>query len=84
MASQLEDRYDERIAGVLSSYDRIVITGSVPAAEALRAVAALLRGPVTNAEPLTDLQRWREILSRAFQAFLKGRPLRVPPPLKPG
>jgi hypothetical protein len=30
MASQLEDRYDERIAGVLSCYDRIVITGTLP------------------------------------------------------
>jgi hypothetical protein len=30
MASQLEDRYDERISGVLSCYDRIVITGTLP------------------------------------------------------
>ena len=30
MASHLEDRYDERIAGVLSCYDRIVITGTLP------------------------------------------------------
>jgi hypothetical protein len=29
----------------------------------------------TNAEQLTRLQTWRAILSRAFQAFLKGRPL---------
>ena len=29
------------------------------------------------------LQRWRAILSRAFQAFLKGRPLRAPPRLCP-
>ena len=54
---------------------------SVPAAEALRAVAQFLRGPARNAEQLTPLHRWREILSRAFQAFLKGRPLRVPPRL---
>ena len=29
-ASQLEERYDERIAGVLSCYDRIVVTGTLP------------------------------------------------------
>ena len=57
---------------------------SVPAAEALRAVARFLRALVQNAEQLTALNRWREILSRAFQAFLKGRPLRAPPRLKPG
>ena len=57
---------------------------SVPAAEALRAVAMFLRGLVKSAEQLTDLQRWREILARAFKAFLKGRPLRFPPRLKPG
>jgi hypothetical protein len=57
---------------------------SVPAAEALRAVAVFLRGLVRSAEQLTDLQRWREILAKAFKAFLNGRPLRVPPRLKPG
>jgi hypothetical protein len=57
---------------------------SVPAAGALRAVAMFLRSLVRSAEQLTDLQRWREILARAFKAFLKGRPLRVPPRLKPG
>ena len=30
MASQLEERYDERIAGVLSCYDRLVVTGTLP------------------------------------------------------
>lgn len=30
MSSGLEDRYDERIAGVLNCYDRIVITGTLP------------------------------------------------------
>jgi hypothetical protein len=29
MASQLEERYDERIAGVLSCYDRVVVTGAL-------------------------------------------------------
>src|SRR6202789_3798171 len=58
--------------------------GSVPAAEALRAVAMFLRRLVRTAEQLTDLQRWREILARAFRAFLKDRPLRVPLRLKPG
>jgi hypothetical protein len=57
---------------------------AVPAAAALRAVAAFLRGLIANAEQLSDLQRWREILSRAFQVFLKGRPLRFPARLKPG
>jgi hypothetical protein len=30
MISPLEDRYDDRIAGVLSCYDRVVITGTIP------------------------------------------------------
>jgi hypothetical protein len=30
MTSALLDRYDDRIAGVLSCYDRIVITGTLP------------------------------------------------------
>src|SRR5271168_3701873 len=30
MASQLEERYNERIAGVLSCYDRVVVTGTLP------------------------------------------------------
>ena len=54
-----------------------------PAAKALAAVAAFLRGLAQNAEQLTRLQKWRAILSRAFQAFLKGRLLRAPPRLAP-
>ncbi len=57
---------------------------AVPAAKALRAVAAFLRGLVQNAEQLAELQRWREILARAFRAFLASRPLRAPARLKPG
>ena len=30
MTSALEERYDDRIAGVLSCYDRVVITGTLP------------------------------------------------------
>jgi hypothetical protein len=30
MSRALEDRYDDRIAGVLSCYDRVVITGTLP------------------------------------------------------
>src|ERR1019366_6836552 len=30
MTSALEDRYDDRIAGVISCYDRVVITGTLP------------------------------------------------------
>jgi hypothetical protein len=30
MANALVDRYDDRIAGVLSCYDRVVITGTLP------------------------------------------------------
>lgn len=52
-----------------------------PAARALAAVAAFLRGLAETAEQLTRLQKWRAILSRAFQAFLKGRLLRAPPRL---
>jgi hypothetical protein len=57
---------------------------AVPAAEALRAIAAFLRGLVKNAEQLTDLHRWRENLPRVFRAFLRGRRLRAPARLKPG
>lgn len=56
---------------------------AAPAAKALRAVALFLREIVKNAEQLTSLQRWRAILSKAFQAFLKGRHLRPPPRLAP-
>ena len=30
MSQSLVERYDERIAGVLSCYDRVVITGTLP------------------------------------------------------
>jgi hypothetical protein len=30
MGSALLERYDDRIAGVLSCYDRVVITGTLP------------------------------------------------------
>jgi len=30
MASALAERYDDRIAGVLSCYDRVVVTGTLP------------------------------------------------------
>lgn len=30
MSQSLTERYDERIAGVLSYYDRVVITGTLP------------------------------------------------------
>jgi hypothetical protein len=56
---------------------------AIPAARALRAVALFLRELVASAEQLTHLQRWRAILARAFQVFLKGRPLRLPPRLAP-
>ena len=54
-----------------------------PAAKALAAVAEFLRGLAENAEQLTRLQKWRAILSRAFQAFLNGRLLRPPPRFAP-
>jgi hypothetical protein len=56
---------------------------SVPAAKALYAVASFLRDLTKNAEQLTGLQRWRAILSKAFQIFLHGRQLRPPPRLAP-
>jgi len=76
----------ERVRHARQTTIRIASTHarSVPAAAALRAVATFLLGLVRSAEQLTDLQRWREILSRAFRVFLKGRPLRIPPRLKPG
>ena len=30
MSQSLTDRYDDRIAGMLSCYDRVVITGTIP------------------------------------------------------
>jgi hypothetical protein len=30
MSQSLTDRYDDRIAGVLSCYDRVVVTGTLP------------------------------------------------------
>ena len=30
MSQSLTERYDERIAGMLSCYDRVVITGTLP------------------------------------------------------
>jgi hypothetical protein len=56
---------------------------TIPAAKALRAVAIFLRKLAKNAEQLTGLQRWRRILARAFQVFLRGRQLRSPPRLAP-
>jgi len=50
---------------------------------ALAAVAGFLRGLAQNAKPLTRLQKWRAILSRAFTAFLNGRLIRPPPRLAP-
>jgi hypothetical protein len=54
-----------------------------PAAKALAAVARFLRRLAENAEQLTQPQKWRAILSRAFKAFLNGRLLRAPPRLAP-
>ena len=56
---------------------------AIPAAKAFRAVAIFLRELAKNAEQLTGLQRWRRILTRAFQVFLQGRQLRSSPRLAP-
>jgi hypothetical protein len=53
-------------------------------ARALRAVAKFLRGLAESAEQLKRGQIWTAILARAFQMFLKGRPLRPPPRLATG
>ncbi len=50
-----------------------------PAERALAAIARFLRRLTENAEQLTQPQKWRAILSRAFQAILKRRRLRAPP-----
>jgi len=57
---------------------------AIPAAKALRAVAIFLRELARNAEQLTAFQCWRRILARAFQVFLHGRQLRLPPRLASG
>jgi hypothetical protein len=56
---------------------------SIPVAKALHAVASFLRHLTKSAEQLTSLQRWRAILSKAFEVFLNGRLLRLPPRLAP-
>jgi hypothetical protein len=43
MAEGLAERYDGRIAGVLSCYDRIVITGTVPGICHAQGMTAFLR-----------------------------------------
>jgi hypothetical protein len=42
MAQSLTDRYDERMAGVLSCYDRVVITGTLPTICHSRGMTAFL------------------------------------------
>jgi len=49
------------------------------ARERVTALAAFLRRVQTNAEQLDWAGRWRLILSRAFQWFLRGRMLKSPP-----
>ena len=43
MARLLTDRYHDRLAGVLSCYDRIVITGTLPGACFAEGMTKLLR-----------------------------------------
>lgn len=47
----------------------------------LGGVTRFLRGLIEAAEQLTAEQSWRQILSRAFSAWLDGRQLRAPPRL---
>ena len=42
-------------------------------------VAGFLRELVKNAEQLTNAERWRAILRRAFKAFLEPTLARPPP-----
>ncbi len=44
MADGLAERYDERIAGVLSCYDRIIISGTLPGICYAKGMTAFLRG----------------------------------------
>ncbi len=55
----------------------------IPVAKALHAIASFLRDLTQNAAQLTSLQRWRAILSKAFEVFLNGRQLRLAPRLTP-
>ena len=57
MTSALEERYDNRIAGVLSCYDRVVITGTLPT--------------VCYAEGMTRLLRTRGIPIFDYPAFAR-------------
>lgn len=50
----------------------------------LSKVSRFLSRLYQNAEQLTDLDRWRLILSAAFRYFLRGRPLASPKLLPSG
>ena len=51
------------------------------AAAVLKGIATFLTGLVETAPQLNSFEQWRQILARAFCAFLKGRQLRLPPRL---
>ncbi len=45
MAHALIERYDDRIAGVLSCYDRVVVTSTLPTVCYAEGMTRLLYGP---------------------------------------
>ena len=63
MRQLLTDRYRERLAGVLSCYDRIIVTGTLPGACYVKGMTALLSARFFDyprfAEPLRDRVRER-------------------------
>jgi hypothetical protein len=71
MSSTL-DRYDDRIAGVLSCYDRVVITGTLPTVRYADGMAKFLNANHVRifdypefAEPLRDrVREWAKVLEQ--------------------
>ena len=66
MRRLLTERYRERLAGVLSCYDRIIVTGTLPGACYAKGMTAFLSARQIRifdyprfAEPLRDRVRWR-------------------------
>src|ERR1043165_8904211 len=65
MAASLLDRYAHQIAGVLSCYDRVIVTGTLPGVCYAEGMAAFLRARHLR---LFDFPRFAEPLRDAIRA----------------
>ena len=68
MRQLLTDRYRERLAGVLSCYDRIIITGTLPGACYAKGMTAFCRRGRSASSTIRDL------LNRSAIASATGLP----------